>query len=194
MADIIGLAFQVNEFIMKKIILVNKRDKQIGTEEKIKAHREGKLHRAFSIFIFNSKGELLIQRRAKTKYHAPGLWANTCCSHPRPGKNLKTEAEKRLKEEMGIICNIKEVFSTIYNTKNEKYGGLFEHEFDHIFIGKSNANPNPDKEEVEDWKWIKTGELKKDIKKNPKKYASWFKLIMKKILNKKMVLKINQNI
>lgn len=166
---------------MTKVILVDEKDRQIGAEEKIKAHRERKLHRAFSVFIFNSKGELLIQKRAKRKYHSGGLWANTCCSHPRLGKNLKKEAEKRLKEEMGIDCNLKKVFNLIYNIQVKTRGGiLFEHEFDHIFVGKFNGNPKPNKKEVEDWKWIGLDELKRDIKKNPQKYASWFKIILKK--------------
>ena len=103
---------------MVKVILVDEKDNEIGIEEKIKVHREGKLHRSFSIFIFNRKGELLIQKRAKSKYHSPGLWSNTCCSHPRPAKNLEDEVKKRLKEEMGIVkCSLKEVFNFIYIQK-----------------------------------------------------------------------------
>ena len=165
---------------MIRIILVNKNDKEIGTEEKLKAHKEGKLHRSFSIFLFNKKGELLIQKRAKSKYHSPGLWSNTCCSHPRPGRDLEDEAKKRLKEEMGIVeCDLKEVFGFTYNLK---IGDLIEHEFDHVFLGTFDGKPKPNPKEAEDWKWINKKELKKDIKENPGKYTAWFKIILDKVL------------
>ena len=165
---------------MVKVILVDEKDNEIGIEEKIKVHREGKLHRSFSIFIFNRKGELLIQKRAKSKYHSPGLWSNTCCSHPRPTKNLEDEVKKRLKEEMGIVkCGLKEVFNFIYNVKT---GDLIEHEFDHVFLGTFDGKPKPNPKEAEDWKWINKKELKKDIKENPGKYTAWFKIILDKVL------------
>ena len=163
---------------MEKVILVNKKDEEVGVEEKIKVHKEGKLHRCFSIFIFNSKGELLIQQRAKSKYHSALLWSNTCCSHPRPNEKLIEAAKRRLKEEMGIETDLKEIFSFIYKAK---VGDLIEHEFDHIFLGKFNGKPNPDPNEVENWQWISPKELKKDIKKNPKKYTPWFKIILRKM-------------
>jgi len=167
---------------MVKVILVDKKDKEIGREEKIKAHREGKLHRSFSIFLFNKKGELLIQKRAKSKYHSPGLWSNTCCSHPRPDRNLEDEAKRRLKEEMGIVkCNLKEVFNFIYN---QKVGDLTEHEFDHVFFGTFEGNPKPNPDEAESWKWVNIIELKKDIKENPGKYTAWFKLILDRVIRK----------
>jgi len=166
-----------------EVILVDKKDRKIGVEEKLKAHREGKLHRCFSIFIFNKNRELLIQRRAKTKYHSGGLWSNTCCSHPLPGKNLVKEAQRRLKEEMGIKSNLKEIFSFIYKSKvKAKRGYLIEHEFDHVFVGKFNGNPKPDSAEAEDWKWVTLKELKKDVKKNPKKYSEWFRIILNKLI------------
>lgn len=161
---------------MERVILVDKKDNEIGREEKIKAHREGKLHRSFSIFLFNRRGELLIQKRATSKYHSPGLWSNTCCSHPGPGRKLEDEAKRRLKEEMGIVeSDLKEVFSFTYNLK---VGDLIEHEFDHIFWGKYEGNPKPDPAEVESWKWVNLRELKKDIKEKPGKYTAWFKLIL----------------
>jgi len=163
----------------KEVILVDKKDNEIGIEEKIKAHRKGKLHRSFSIFLFNKKGELLLQKRAKSKYHSPGLWSNTCCSHPRPGQNLKKEAKRRLKEEMGIECNLKKVFSFYYKVK---VGDLIEHEFDHVFLGKFEGNPKPNLKEAEDWKWINPEELKRDIKKNPQKYTEWLKIILDRLL------------
>jgi isopentenyl-diphosphate delta-isomerase len=161
---------------MEKVILVNEKDKEIGTEEKIKAHKEGKLHRCFSIFIFNSKGKLLIQQRAKSKYHSPLLWSNTCCSHPRPNEKLIKAAKRRLKEEMGIETNLKEIFSFIYQAKSGKW---IEHEFDHVFVGKFDGNPKPNKNEVEDFKWVKLRELKREMKKHPRKYTFWFKRILK---------------
>lgn len=164
---------------MIKIILVDKKDNEIGVGEKLKVHQEGKLHRAFSIFIFNSKGEMLLQKRAKTKYHSPGLWTNTCCSHPGPNKNLEEEAKRRLKEEMGINCQLKEIFSFIYKVN---LGSLIEHEFNHVFIGKFNGKPTVNAKEADDWEWINTKELKKDVRKNPEKYAYWFRLILDKVL------------
>jgi len=164
---------------MIKIILVDKKDNEIGVGEKLKVHQEGKLHRAFSIFIFNSKGEMLLQKRAKTKYHSPGLWTNTCCSHPGPNKNLEEEAKRRLKEEMGINCQLKEIFSFIYKVN---LGSLIEHEFNHVFIGKFNGKPIVNAKEADDWEWINTKELKKDVRKNPEKYAYWFRLILDRVL------------
>jgi len=167
---------------MVDVIIVDKNDNQIGTEEKIAAHRKGLLHRCFSIFLFNSKGELLLQKRAKGKYHSGGLWSNTCCSHPRPNKNLKKEAQRRLKEEMGIEVDLKEIFTFIYKAK---LGDLIEYEFDHVFFGEFDGNPKPNPEEAEDWKWIKTEKLKKDVKENPDKYTHWFKLILNRALKEK---------
>jgi len=170
---------------MIQVILVDKDDKEIGTEEKLKAHQEGKLHRCFSIFVFNLKGELLLQKRAKEKYHSGGLWSNTCCSHPEPNRNLKQEAKRRLKEEMGIDCDLEEIFSFIYKAKvKAKKGYLIEYEFDHVFIGKFDGTPEPNPEEVEDWKWIKPEELKKDVKENSQKYTEWFRIILDKVLKR----------
>src|SRR4030042_2763439 len=128
--------------VMEKIILVDENDREIGTEEKLKTHEQGKLHRAFSIFVFNSKGELLLQRRAKGKYHSGGLWTNTCCSHPREGEKLEEAVHRRLKQEMGLDCPLKEAFSFIYKVRFEN--GLFEHELDHVFIGRVDGKPVPD--------------------------------------------------
>ena len=161
----------------RKVILVDEKDNPVGAGEKLKTHQEGRLHRAFSIFVFNSKGELLLQKRAKGKYHSGGLWTNTCCSHPEPGRNLKAEAEKRLQEEMGFTCDLKEISSFIYKAD---LGGLIEHEFDHVFLGKFDGNPKPDNREAEDWKWISLTELKQDIKDNPDKYTYWFKVILER--------------
>jgi isopentenyl-diphosphate delta-isomerase len=175
---------------MKKVILVDKNDNQIGTEEKMKAHIEGKLHRCFSIFIFNSKGELLLQKRAKEKYHSGGLWSNTCCSHPRPNKKIEEEAKKRLKEEMGMDSELQEVFSFTYKAK---VGDLIENEIDHVFFGTFDGRPKPNPKEVEDWKWVNPDEIKKDMKENPSKYTPWFRTILDRALrefskNKRVVV------
>ena len=167
---------------MKDIILVDRNDNEIGSGEKMAVHLEGKLHRAFSIFIFNSQGEMMLQQRASTKYHSPGLWTNTCCSHPRPGEVLEKAAKRRLKEEMGFECELEEVLSFIYKAKVEE---LTEHEFDHVFIGKFNQEPVLNKEEADNWKWIEPKKLAEDVIKNPKQYTCWFKIILTKMLNKK---------
>ncbi len=159
---------------MEQVILVDETDNQIGTEEKIKAHREGKLHRAFSIFVFNSEGKLLLQQRALSKYHCPGLWANTCCSHPRQGESVEEAAHRRLVEEMGFDCQLKEIFSFVYKVKFDN--GLTEHEFDHVLIGKFDGTPIANPEEVESWKWVGIDELKQNIIENPNKHAYWFRV------------------
>lgn len=161
-----------------RIILVDEKDRETGTEEKMKAHREGKLHRAFSIFLFNSQGEMLLQRRAKSKYHCGSLWSNTCCSHPRKGEMLESAAHRRLMEEMGIDCEIKEVFSFIYSAKFEN--GLIENELDHVFIGRFDGEPKPNPEEVDECKWVSIIELMNDVNENPKSYTPWFKIILGK--------------
>ena len=168
----------------EKVILVDKKDRKIGVEEKIKAHKEGKLHRAFSIFIFNSKGELLIQQRTKTKYHSGGLWSNTCCGHPKPGESREEAAHRRLKEEMGFDCKLKKLFCFRYNLGLK--GGLTENESNCVFIGKFDREPKPNSAEVMNYKWISIKELKQEIIKNPDKYTAWLKKILKKIINPKI--------
>ncbi len=162
------------------VVLVDENDNEIGAEEKIKAHQNGgKLHRAISVFVFNSKNELLLQRRALTKYHSPGLWANTCCSHPRPGESIEHAARRRLNEEMGFTCDLKEVFSLIY--KAEVGNGLTEHEYDHIFIGFWEGVPKPNPEEVCEWRWSNMDEIERDMKENPGKYAPWFRILFPRV-------------
>ncbi|MBU1046481.1 isopentenyl-diphosphate Delta-isomerase [Patescibacteria group bacterium] len=162
----------------KKIILVDDKDNEIGKGEKMKVHKEGKLHRAFSIFIFNSKKELLIQKRAINKYHNGGLWSNSCCSHPNYGESLGKATHRRLKEEMGFDCNLVKMSSFIYRKKFEN--GLIEHEYDHIFVGEYEKEPVPNLEEVEDWRWINLEDLKNDILINSDNYTFWFKKILDK--------------
>jgi len=169
----------MNQKKEEKVILVDKRNRKIGIEEKMKAHKEGKLHRAFSIFIFNPKEELLLQRRTKKKYHSGGLWTNTVCSHPRPKEGFQKAVHRRLKQEMGFDCKLKKTFCFIYKT--EFLNGLIENEYDCVFVGKFDGEPKPNSKEVMDYKWISLKNLKKDIKKYPKKYTSWLKIIYKKI-------------
>ena len=159
---------------MEQVILVDENDRQIGLMEKQAAHVTPHLHRAFSVFIFNSKGELLMQQRALSKYHSPGLWTNTCCSHPRDGETTLEAARRRLMEEMGMSCDIKEVYSFIYKAPVGQ--GLTEHEFDHVFIGQSDMSPNINFDEVASWKYMSICDLSKDIKAYPELYTEWFKI------------------
>jgi isopentenyl-diphosphate delta-isomerase len=159
---------------MEKVILVDKLDKEIGTMEKQEAHIKGVLHRAFSIFVFNSKKELLLQRRAKTKYHSAGLWTNTCCSHPRPNESTKQAAKRRLKEEMGMSCNLSKQFDFIY--KAILTNGLYEHEFDHVYFGTSNDPPTINLSEVDTYEYKTLEVIKKEIKNIPERYTEWFKI------------------
>jgi len=167
--------------MLEQIILVDKEDNPMGFCEKMKAHKEGKLHRAFSIFIFNSEKDLLIQQRAKLKYHSGGLWSNTCCSHHRFGETLDEAIHRRLKEEMGFDCELKEIFSFIYKTEFKDIN-LFEHELDHVYIGNYNGEIVVNFLEVEDYKWISKNALLKDIDLNSEKYTYWFKITINRVL------------
>ena len=175
---------------IEEVILVDEEDRPIGKEEKLSAHKAGKLHRCFSIFVFNSKGELLLQKRAKSKYHSGGLWTNTCCGHPRPGEKTFFAAKRRLKEEMGFICPIKEISSFSYRAELDH--GIIENEFDHVFAGIFDGEVKADSKEAEDYKWIDFDGLVKDVKKNPDKYTYWFKICFEKTVPKaKKMLKLN---
>ncbi|MBQ6769636.1 MAG: isopentenyl-diphosphate Delta-isomerase [Bacteroidales bacterium] len=159
---------------MEHVVLVDENDQPIGQMEKQAAHVTPHLHRAFSVFIFNSKGELLMQQRALTKYHSPGLWTNTCCSHPRDGETVLEAASRRLWEEMGMGCEMHEVYTFIYKAPVGK--GLTEHEFDHVLIGQSDDTPLINREEVESWKYMNLNDLKNDIALHPELYTEWFKI------------------
>ena len=156
----------------EKVILVDRKDRQVGMGEKLETHLKGRLHRALSIFVFNSKGELMLQRRALGKYHCGGLWSNTVCSHPRPGEKIGKAVHRRLKEELGFDTPLHEVFSFIYRVKFAN--GLTEYEFDHFFFGRFDGKPKPNPKEVCDWKWINLKDLRKDVNAHPKKYTYWF--------------------
>jgi isopentenyl-diphosphate delta-isomerase len=161
------------------VILVDEKDNEIGVMEKLQAHEEGLLHRAFSVFIFNDKNELLLQQRALTKYHSAGLWANTCCSHPRPNETIKDSANRRLFEEMGMGCDLKIETNFIYKTEFEN--GLIEHELDYVLVGFTNQNPILNPDEVGSFKWQSITDIKMDIVFNPQNYASWFKIALEKV-------------
>ena len=162
----------------ERLILVDENDCEIGTEEKLKTHLEGKLHRAFSIFVFDDSQRLLLQKRAAAKYHSGGLWSNTCCGHPRPGEETLAAARRRLGEEMNFQCPLKEFFAFRYQTKLEN--NLIENEFDHVFIGKFNGVPKPEASEVEDWRWMDFDELKQDLLRRPDEYTYWLRTALEK--------------
>ena len=163
----------------EKVVLVDKEDFQLGLMPKLQAHRKGVLHRAFSVFVFNSSKLLLLQKRSSLKYHSPGLWTNTCCSHQRDGESTVDAAKRRLNEEMGLNVDLKETFSFIYKANLEN--GLIEHEFDHVLVGFTDFNPKINTNEVEDWKWIDLSFLELDLDKNPNIYTEWFKIIFKRV-------------
>jgi isopentenyl-diphosphate delta-isomerase len=161
---------------MEHIILVDERDEAIGTMEKMEAHRKGILHRAFSILLFNSKGEVLLQKRAKEKYHSGGLWTNTCCSHPHPDETMQQATRRKLRQEMGIDLQPEFAYKFIYKAFLDH--DLIEYEYDHVFIGQFEGEPAINKDEVEDWKFVDLQELREDAKRNPERYTHWFKLIL----------------
>ena len=161
------------------IILVNERDEPIGTMGKMEAHQQALLHRAFSVFIFNEKGEMLLQKRSAEKYHSGGLWTNACCSHPKPGESLIEAAEKRLKEEMGFKANMKKAFDFIYKASFEN--GLTEYEFDHVFIGYYNGPILPEKTEVSDYCFLSMENILKFIESHPRHFTVWFKIAFPKV-------------
>lgn len=161
---------------MEEIILVDEQDNSIGTMEKMEAHRRGVLHRAFSVVLFNSRGEMLLQRRADSKYHSGGLWTNTCCSHPLRDEAIDDAAQRRLQYEMGIDLKPEFAFKFIYKTPLDK--SLIEHELDYVFIGTFDGRPVINKEEVSDWKFMSLNDLRNDMKRSPELYTVWFRLII----------------
>ncbi|MCK0110210.1 isopentenyl-diphosphate Delta-isomerase [Flavobacteriaceae bacterium S0825] len=162
----------------EQVILVNKNDEQIGLMPKMEAHEKAVLHRAFSVFIFNDKNELMLQQRALSKYHSPGLWTNTCCSHQRDGESNIEAGKRRLHEEMGFVTELKETTSFIYKAPFDN--GLTEHELDHIMVGLYNEEPSINPDEVESWKWMDIEDVKVDMALHPEKYTAWFKIIFDK--------------
>ena len=161
----------------EKVILVNEKDDQLGLMGKMEAHQKAVLHRAFSVFVFNKKGELLLQQRALDKYHSPGLWTNTCYSHQRDGESNIEAGKRRLEEEMGFSCDLEELFWFVYKASFDN--GLTEHELDHVMIGHYDQDPEINKEEVASHKWMLLEDVKKDIDMRPELYTEWFKIIFK---------------
>ncbi len=164
--------------IEEQVILVDENDNQIGLMPKMEAHEKALLHRAFSVFVFNDNNELMLQQRAWHKYHSPGLWTNTCCSHQRDGETNLEAGKRRLHEEMGYVTELEETTSFIYKAPFDN--GLTEHEYDHIMIGYYNDEPNINEDEVADWKWMNLEDVKVDIALHPEKYTAWFKIIFDK--------------
>jgi len=162
----------------EQVILVNEQDEQIGLMNKMEAHEKALLHRAFSVFVMNDKGELMLQQRAAEKYHSPLLWANTCCSHQRDGETSLNAGKRRLEEEMGFVCELKELFSFIYKAPFDN--GLTEHELDHVMIGTYQDAPVINPEEVASYKWMTLEAVKNDMEKQPEIYTEWFKIIFDK--------------
>jgi len=167
--------------VKEEVILVNENDEFVGVEEKIKTHFIGALHRAFSIFILNTNDELLLQRRTRTKYHSGGLWSNTCCGHPRPGESLEDASHRRLREEMGFDCEMKEIFKFMYWVKLDT--SLFEHEYDHVFLGRFDGDPLPDISEAEDWKWMALETLQTDVRENSEQYTYWLRICLDSVIS-----------
>lgn len=168
------------------VILVDTSDQPIGLMPKLEAHEKGVLHRAFSVFILNNEGQLMLQQRALHKYHSPGLWTNTCCSHQRDGESNLAAGKRRLKEEMGFVTELREVTSFIYKAPFDN--GLTEHELDHIMIGQYEGTPSINPEEVADWKWMDIEDVRSDIKEYPQRYTVWFMLIFEKFYEKIQLL------
>ncbi|MBK8291087.1 MAG: isopentenyl-diphosphate Delta-isomerase [Flammeovirgaceae bacterium] len=161
---------------MEQVILVNEKDEEIGFMEKLEAHQKGLLHRAFSILIFNTKGEMLIHQRAKTKYHSGELWTNACCSHPKAGETIEAAGHRKLLQEMGISCHLTYSHKFIYRIELDN--GLTEYEWDHVLIGSYDADPICNPEEVQAWKYQSLEIIKADATKHPDRYTSWFKIIL----------------
>lgn len=164
----------------EKVVLVNELDELIGVENKTRAHLLGALHRAFSVFIINADGQLLLQKRAQTKYHSKGLWSNTCCGHPRLGETIEQASRRRLWEEMGIHSDLRKLFEFIYRANVDE--GLIEHEYDHILIGWFDGVPQPDPDEVAEWKWADLKIVTVDLKAHPERYTYWFRISFDRFL------------
>jgi isopentenyl-diphosphate Delta-isomerase len=167
------------------VIIVDPNDTAIGVKDKQNAHVDGTLHRAFSVFVFDSARRMLLQRRAITKYHSGGLWSNTCCSHPRPGESTAVAAQRRLFEEMGFHCPIETAFSFVYRA--DVGGGLIEHEYDHVFIGHFDGDPAPTPAEVEAWRWVDVPTLQREVRQQPGRFTYWFRVAFDELVARGVV-------
>lgn len=166
----------------EELILVDEKDVVVGYSDKLSVHQAGQLHRAFSVFVFNSKGELLLQQRAEEKYHSPGIWSNTCCSHPIKSESIDQSIARRMKEEMGLKIKTSFQFKFIYHKDFEN--GLTEHELDHVYFAFSDDLPTPNPEEVMDWKYMNFAELNKQIELYPEKFSAWLKVCLPNVEDK----------
>ncbi len=165
----------------EQVILVDAQDREIGTLEKLAAHRNGGvLHRAFSVFLVDPQGRWLLQQRAAGKYHFPNLWTNSCCSHPRPGEQTADAARRRLREELGLDCPLTERFQFVYRATSEAEG-LTEHEFDHVFTGVYSGEIRPDPEEVAAVRWIAPAVLEREVREHPGRFTPWFKIALERV-------------
>ena len=166
-------------------MLVDANDAQLGSEAKLPAHQLGLLHRAFSVFLFDPRGRLLLQRRAAGKYHSGGLWTNTCCSHPRPGEAVAAAARRRLRQEMGIDCPLEPAFQFVYCAALDH--GLTEHEYDHVLVGRFQGEPAPDPAEVDDWRWAAAGEVLRELEAAPERFTVWFRIAIQELQTRGML-------
>ena len=166
-----------------EVVLVDEQDRPVGYENKLRAHENGgRLHRAFSVFIFNAAGQMLLQKRSTRKYHFGGLWTNACCSHPRRGQAVAEAARLRLKEEFGFEpAELAEAFSFVYRAEDPA-SGLTEHEFDHVFCGRFDGEPKPNPDEIDEWKWVDVEDLARDVRRRPERYTPWFKVALGRVV------------
>lgn len=171
--------------MIERVILVNADDTPIGTADKLEAHRSGRLHRAFSVFVVNDREELLLQRRAAGKYHSGGLWSNTCCSHPRPGEDTTAAAVRRLEEEMGFRCALEPVSAMVYRA--EVGHGLVEYEYDHLLLGRWSGTPEPDPAEVGEWRWADLMELQNEVVVYPRHFTYWFRVALLDLVDRRLL-------
>jgi isopentenyl-diphosphate Delta-isomerase len=169
----------VDKLNIEQVVLVDENDVAVGTMEKMAAHEKAVLHRAFSVFIFNSSNEMLLQQRAFTKYHSGGLWTNACCSHPRPGEETLLAAQRRLQEELGFVTDLKKVFDFTYKASFEN--GLTEHEFDHVYVGHFDNSIHPNPDEVKDVSYVSMDEILQSLQNEPAKYTAWFHIAFPKV-------------
>lgn len=158
----------------EKVILVDEFDNAVGAEENLRSHLKGLLHRSLSVFIFNSRGDMLLQKRAAAAHPFGGLWSNACCSHPRPGEATRAAAHRRLAGEMGFMCPLREVFSL--RRRMRLAGGMIEHEFDHVLVGEYDGEPRPRPAAVEVWKWMPAADLMRAVADSPAEFTPWLRL------------------
>ncbi|MES3629771.1 MAG: isopentenyl-diphosphate Delta-isomerase [Longimonas sp.] len=163
-----------------RVVLVDAHDVPVGLADKLEAHQQGWLHRAFSAFVFDPKGRLLLQQRNVKKYHSGGLWSNTCCSHPLPNEPVEAAVQRRMQEEMGFQCDLHPAFRFTYRAVLSDT--MIEHEYDHVFIGKATPDVHPNPDEVQDWAWMEPAVLINDINEHPDRYTAWFRICIERVL------------